>query len=671
MIGFDLWLLDSALIVSIVLASGFAAMLMFRNPARRQRVGELAVIAALAAMMLTALPGFPHLFLRWLPAADNAKSSITAESFHIGLTPQNNSGRRSNMLPILRRPPMQNKSSSFWRACLHGWPDYIAGAYLLGVVLVAGRLVLGWQLLRKAAAKATPFSADFPFESLAPAGPLRRNLKSTVIRVSDEIQTPTAFGVLHPVILLPKSFRSADASMIRMTLTHELTHIVRGDTIWRIIIAVVAVPLFFHPLLWIVSRRIRLNQEFLADQSAAAMAKSPDTYITTMLQLARGLQNSSDTFFPATALFGRRSDFYLRMNRLLTQGNSTAADCSWRWYVGAVAGMMLILMPASMITLASPEHALSGTTSGLRGEDNIRQQAEQLAQGGLTYLGRRQNTSGAWLGRYGPAITALVVRGFLEAGTSASNIHVQRGLRFIESNRRSDGGFYNNVEPAYNTAIVLRTLSMLPGPRYQRQARRGLAFLHQQLHTSMAPPGSDGAWYVHRSLFRSRMLGNRFAQSEKTVSRQITAGLWISGKALDPHERRADAVLTQYGSITYAQLKSMIYAGLQARDRRVVHLSHWISAHYALNHNPAENGSQGLYYYYVVFARVLRATGRARVVDADGVSHNWRRDLVAALARRCRSNGSWKNITDGAWLEGNPVMATTYAVLSLDQVTRK
>ena len=432
-----------------------------------------------------------------------------------------------------------------------------------------------------------------------------------------------------------------------------------------------AVPLFFHPLLWILSRRIRLNQEFLADQSAAAMAESPDTYITSMLHLARRLQNSSDTFFPATALFGRRSDFYLRMNRLLAQGNSTTADCSWRWYVEAVAGMMLILLPASMITLASPEHALPGTTSGYRAGGNIRQQARQLVGGGLAYLGRRQDSSGAWLGRYGPAVTALVVRGFLEAGVSAGNIHVQRGLRFIESNRRSDGGFYNNVEPAYNTAIVLRTLSMLPEPHYQRQARRGLAFLHQQLQASMAPPGSDGAWYVHRSLFRSRMPGNRFAQSGKTVSRQITAGLWISGKALDPHERRADAVLTQYGSITYAQLRSMIYAGLQARDPRVAHLSHWIAAHYALNYNPAENGSQGLYYYYVVFARVLRAAGRTRVVDTDGVSHNWRRDLVAALARRCRANGSWKNVTGSAWLEGNPVLATTYGVLALDQVTRK
>ena len=671
MIGFDLWLLDSALIVSIVLASGFVAMLIFRNPARQQRVGELAVIGALAAMMLTALPGLPHVFLRWLPAADTTKSSITAESFHIGLTSQNNSSRRGNILPILRRPPMRNKSSSFWRACLHGWPDYIGGAYFLGVVLVAGRLVLGWQLLRKAAARATPFSADFHIESLAPAGPMRRNLKSTIIRISDEIQTPTAFGVLHPVILLPKSFRSADASMIRMTLTHELTHIVRGDTIWRVITAVVAAPLFFHPLLWILSRRIRLNQEFLADQSAAAMAESRNTYITTMLRLARRMQNGSDTFIPATALFGRRSDFYLRMNRLLSQSNSTTTDCSWRWYVGAVAGMMLILMPASMITLASPEHAQPGTTSGYPAGGNIRQQARQLAGGGLAYLGRRQNSSGAWLGRYGPAVTALVVRGFLEAGVSTGNIHVQRGLRFIESNRRSDGGFYNNVEPAYNTAIVLRTLSMLPEPRYQRQARRGLAFLHQQLQASIPTPGSDAAWYAHRSLFRSRILGNRFAQSEKTVSRQITAGLWISGKVLDPHERRADAVLTQYGSITYAQLKSMIYAGLQARDPRVVHLSHWIAAHYALNYNPAENGSQGLYYYYVVFARVLRAAGRTRVVDADGVSHNWRRNLVTALARRRRANGSWKNGAGSAWLEGNPVLATTYAVLALDQVMRK
>lgn len=115
-------------------------------------------------------------------------------------------------------------------------------------------------------------------------------------------------------------------------------------------------------------------------------------------------------------------------------------------------------------------------------------------------------------------------------------------------------------------------------------------------------------------------------------------------------ERSGNMIPTHYGEITYSQLKSMIHAGLSPRDPRVIRLSRWIAAHYTLSHNPAENGSLGVYYYYVTFAKTMHATGRAWIVGSTGVRHNWRRDLVSALARRIDVNGSWVNHGSKAWL---------------------
>src|SRR5206468_2704653 len=55
--------------------------------------------------------------------------------------------------------------------------------------------------------------------------------------------------------------------------------------------------------------------------------------------------------------------------------------------------------------------------------------------------------------------------------------------------------------------------------------------------------------------------------------------------------------LRSYASMTYAGLKSMIYAGVKPDDERVQAAIKWLKKNYDLNTNPGM-GSAGLYYYY-------------------------------------------------------------------------
>ena len=50
--------------------------------------------------------------------------------------------------------------------------------------------------------------------------------------------------------------------------------------------------------------------------------------------------------------------------------------------------------------------------------------------------------------------------------------------------------------------------------------------------------------------------------------------------------------------------------------------------------------------------------------DAKGVKHNWRRELIEELAKRQKPDGSWVN-PDGQWMEGDPNLATAFALLAL------
>jgi squalene-hopene/tetraprenyl-beta-curcumene cyclase len=124
-----------------------------------------------------------------------------------------------------------------------------------------------------------------------------------------------------------------------------------------------------------------------------------------------------------------------------------------------------------------------------------------------------------------------------------------------------------------------------------------------------------------------------------------------------------DGGLRSYGTMTYAGLKSMIYAGVDVDDERVKAAAEWIGKNYAVDSNPGM-GDNGLFYYYHTFAKALAVMDLDAVKDAKGESHDWRADLVAELARRQQENGGWVN-TNTRWLEGDQNLVTSYCLLAL------
>jgi squalene-hopene/tetraprenyl-beta-curcumene cyclase len=124
-----------------------------------------------------------------------------------------------------------------------------------------------------------------------------------------------------------------------------------------------------------------------------------------------------------------------------------------------------------------------------------------------------------------------------------------------------------------------------------------------------------------------------------------------------------DGGLRSYGSMTYAGLKSMIFAGVDEDDERVKAAYDWITKHYDLSENPGMADS-GLYYYYHTFAKALDAVGKPELVDDEGKSHAWKAELIEQLAKLQKPDGSWVN-AQPRWLENDPNLVTSYALLAL------
>lgn len=135
-----------------------------------------------------------------------------------------------------------------------------------------------------------------------------------------------------------------------------------------------------------------------------------------------------------------------------------------------------------------------------------------------------------------------------------------------------------------------------------------------------------------------------------------------------------------YGSMTYAGIKTMIYAGVSRDDPRVVAAFRYIRENYTLDENPGlrtdekpELGQQGIYYYYYTFAKCLKVVGLENntLTDFDGGAHVWPADILGKLVSLRKTDAGegkcyWLNEAEERWMEGEPTLATCYSIMAMN-----
>jgi squalene-hopene/tetraprenyl-beta-curcumene cyclase len=316
-----------------------------------------------------------------------------------------------------------------------------------------------------------------------------------------------------------------------------------------------------------------------------------------------------------------------------------------------------------------------------------------------------QAADGSYSAEAGPAVTAIVTAGILRTGRTADDPLVAASLKYLEGFVREDGGIYpeNSRHRNYETCIAIQCFSEANrDKRYDKLIQRAEAFVRgiqwdTEDDIDKSSPNFGGAGYgrsgsrpdlsntsflldalksvgagpddeaVQNALvFVSRCQNLETEFNTTPFAAKVNDGGFYYTPSDGGSSQAGDAPgggLRSYGSMTYAGLKSMIYAGLNSDDPRVKAAVKWIGEHYSLEENPGM-GSAGLFYYYQAFARALAALGVDEFADSAGKQHDWRAELVAELAARQQPDGSWIN-ENSRWLEGNPNLVTGYALLAL------
>ncbi|QGJ69884.1 Squalene-hopene/tetraprenyl-beta-curcumene cyclase [Planctomycetales bacterium 10988] len=331
-------------------------------------------------------------------------------------------------------------------------------------------------------------------------------------------------------------------------------------------------------------------------------------------------------------------------------------------------------------------------------------QKEQMITKAIQYLEKAQLEDGSYQTAMKLPVTAIVTTGVLRSGRSASDPLVAKSLSYIQGFVQEDGGIYapDSTHRNYETCIALLCMSEANRDgRFDKLIQNAKTFItgmqwDEEDGTEVTDPAYGGAGYgrhrrpdlsntqffidaLHAAgvgpeeeamkkalVFISRCQNLESEHNTSPFSAKVNDGGFyytVAAGGSSQAGETEDGGLRSYASMTYAGLKSMIFAGVDESDPRVEAAYKWACKHYTLEENPGM-GTSGLFYYYHTFSKALDAMEVETMVEENGTKHDWQAELAKELAERQNPDGSWTN-DNPRWMEGDPILTTGYSLLTL------
>lgn len=147
---------------------------------------------------------------------------------------------------------------------------WIVVLWAAGAGALSLRMAGGWLWVRRTCRQARPDPQgrwQACVDGLAPALGIARNV---ALRLVESGEGPLTAGWWRPVVLLPVAVSlRMPADLVEALLAHELAHVRRHDYLVNLLQGAAEALLFYHPVTWWLSRRIRVERELVADDLAA------------------------------------------------------------------------------------------------------------------------------------------------------------------------------------------------------------------------------------------------------------------------------------------------------------------------------------------------------------------------------------------------------------------
>jgi bla regulator protein BlaR1 len=144
--------------------------------------------------------------------------------------------------------------------------------WALGGGIVLGSWIAEWLRIRATVRAATRVPMEIPVEA----------------RVSTAFTEPGIFGVLKPVLLLPKDLVSRmSAAELEAVVAHEMCHVRRRDNLAAAAHRLVEALFWFNPVIWWIGGRLLEERERACDEQVVEFGTAPRVYAEGILKSCR------------------------------------------------------------------------------------------------------------------------------------------------------------------------------------------------------------------------------------------------------------------------------------------------------------------------------------------------------------------------------------------------
>ena len=211
----------------------------------------------------------------WIPQGDMSYISEPSMS-----KPQNYSPRFSDTSDIVADNITTNVGT---QGVSDGSTSLWTVLWFIGFLLCVLYFITAYRRGMKKFKNALPLETAF-IKEWKEKHPLKRTLS---IQSSDQVSTPLSYGILKPVILIPRNLAFENTEVLNYILTHEYVHIRHFDILTKMLMMLAVSIHWFNPMVWVMYLLLNRDIELICDETVIKLfgEKNKSSYAHILIDM--------------------------------------------------------------------------------------------------------------------------------------------------------------------------------------------------------------------------------------------------------------------------------------------------------------------------------------------------------------------------------------------------
>ncbi|HYG79041.1 MAG TPA: M56 family metallopeptidase [Pyrinomonadaceae bacterium] len=227
------------------------------------------------------------------------------------------------------------------------WYGVLTLVWLIGCAILFGSWLRQRRLLSAAVRAGRVVRCGREFDTLQRVCSWLGLRRKVTLVVSPEIAEPGVWRTLRPVAVLPEgiSERLSDDEL-ETVMMHEMVHVERWDNLVGFVQRTVCCLLWFHPLVWLLDRRLLAEREQSCDDTVIRLSGDSKVYVSGITKVCR---HSMGWELKSGLSSATGSDLKKRIKRITAADIRRIPSVLHRALLAAVVAVLFVLSAASGI----------------------------------------------------------------------------------------------------------------------------------------------------------------------------------------------------------------------------------------------------------------------------------------------------------------------------------